>query len=76
MVFEFHGNIQIFLIIFELILELFMKSKGPPELRGVFFSVSSTEIFFFPDFKNTVAKGTLTILGGKNNLSVIDTLTT
>ncbi len=79
MLFKFHGNIQICLIIFELVLEVFMKCSkilntswtlaGPPqEPCGAL-----CRKFFFSDFKNTVVKGTLTILGGKNNSSVIDT---
>ncbi len=80
MFFKFHGNIQIFLIIFELVLEVFMNcsnflncswtlQKGRPSagaVRSTFFLRRQPQNFF-SDFKNTVVKGTLTILGGKNN---------
>jgi hypothetical protein len=60
LVFKFHGNIQIFLIIFELVLGVFMNSSKNLN--------SSYHKFFFSDFKNTVVKGTLTIFRRKKQL--------
>ncbi len=69
MVFKFHGNIQIFLNIFELVLEVFMNSSKkfeqfmnsskvgpPPEPLGVLFFASRQPQFFFSDFKNTMTQ--------------------
>ena len=74
---------------FEPVFELFMNSSKKVEqfmnssksesllrIRAEHIFLRRQPQFFFLDFKNTVVKGTLTILGGKKSQSIIDTLTT